>query len=482
MYHLRMAYHQIPNFSSQASHASAQKTGLECQDLLVLMKPSENKKFQQACGSNRITLYELSRNSNSKIIFYGSSQKQFGSASCRSPFTEVDSSKRSQGGGTFSNKQCLSLPRPFDINAPGNSTNSDEGQAKWRVFPEPTATSQKTHTEEFGSDAWADASPPAREFDIESQLPELKEMLGFLKRRWTSEQDRRKNVGNVFLVGTGPGDPQLLTLKALLLMQKADLVLYDRLVSTDILDMVHAGARLLYVGKTSGYHSRTQEEIHQLLLSFAEAGATVVRLKGGDPLVFGRGGEEMDFLQDQGIQVKIVPGITAASGIAAELGIPLTHRGAANSVRFLTGHSRKGGTDPLYVAAQAADPDSTLVIYMGLQTLPGLAAKLLANGLPPDTPAVAVERGTTSQQRTVFACLKDLPSEVELVELVSPTLIIIGQVVMLSPFWPRRTSLNHDDSSSATSKNVKNNSDLYTQARDRSVRDADPALPSQRVT
>ncbi|BAF05559.1 Os01g0631200, partial [Oryza sativa Japonica Group] len=194
-------------------------------------------------------------------------------------------------------------------------------------------------------------------------------------------------------------------------------------------------SRLLYVGKTAGYHSRTQEEIHELLLSFAEAGANVVRLKGGDPLVFGRGGEEMDFLQQQGIRVEVIPGITSASGIAAELGIPLTHRGVATSVRFLTGHSRNGGPDPLYVAENAADPDTTLVVYMGLSTLPSLAPKLMKHGLPPDTPAVAVERGTTPQQRMVFAMLKDFVNEVKSEDLVSPTLIIIGKVVALSPFW-----------------------------------------------
>lgn len=248
--------------------------------------------------------------------------------------------------------------------------------------------------------------------------------------------DRGRGPGNVFLVGTGPGDPELLTVKAVRVIQSAHLLLYDRLVSNEVLNLVGDDARLLYVGKTAGYHSRTQEEIHELLLSFAEAGATVVRLKGGDPLVFGRGGEEMDFLQQQGIQVQVIPGITAASGIAAELGIPLTHRGVANSVRFLTGHSRKGGTDPLFVAENAADPDSTLVVYMGLSTLPSLAFKLMHHGLPPNTPAAAVERGTTPQQRVVFAVLKDLADEITSAQLISPTLIIVGKVVELSPFWP----------------------------------------------
>ncbi|KAK7322636.1 hypothetical protein VNO77_26025 [Canavalia gladiata] len=274
-----------------------------------------------------------------------------------------------------------------------------------------------------------------REDDIALQLPELKRMLQVLREKRESEGGGKCVPGNVFLVGTGPGDPELLTLKAVRIMKNADLLLYDRLVSNDVLDLVGPNAKLLYVGKTAGYHSRTQEEIHELLLSFAEAGATVVRLKGGDPLVFGRGGEEMEFLQQQGIPVKVIPGITAASGIAAELGIPLTHRGIANSVRFLTGHSRKGGTDPLFVSENAADPDSTLVVYMGLATFPSLAQKLMHHGLSPQTPAAAIERGTTLQQRTVFAELQDLSEKITSAELVSPTLIIIGKVVELSPFW-----------------------------------------------
>ncbi|CAN4110419.1 unnamed protein product [Withania somnifera] len=276
-----------------------------------------------------------------------------------------------------------------------------------------------------------------RDYDIALQLPELKKMLQVLREKREGEGGcDRRGPGNVFLVGTGPGDPELLTLKALRIIQNADLLLYDRLVSNEVLDLVGPGARLLYVGKTAGYHSRTQEEIHELLLSFAEAGANVVRLKGGDPLVFGRGGEEMDFLQQKGIQVKVIPGITAASGISAELGIPLTHRGVANSVRFLTGHSRKGGTDPLFVAENAADPDSTLVVYMGLSTFPSLASKLIHHGLPTDTPAVAIERGTTPQQRMVFAELKNLADDIVSHQLESPTLIIIGKVVALSPLWP----------------------------------------------
>ncbi len=153
--------------------------------------------------------------------------------------------------------------------------------------------------------------------------------------------------GAVYLVGTGPGDPGLLTLRAVQLMQTADVVMYDRLVSEDILELVHPGALMVYVGKQRGFHTRTQEEIQELLGFFAGEGATVVRLKGGDPFVFGRGGEEVQHLGALGVSVHVVPGITAAAGIAAELGIPLTHRGLATSVRFLTGHSREGGEDQL---------------------------------------------------------------------------------------------------------------------------------------
>ncbi|XP_078440070.1 urophorphyrin methylase 1 [Wolffia australiana] len=270
--------------------------------------------------------------------------------------------------------------------------------------------------------------------EIALQLPELRILLNLLREKRSSSGSQ---LGDVTLVGTGPGDPELLTLKAVRAIEAADLILYDRLVSHEVLRLVRPDARLLYVGKTSGYHSRTQEEIHQLLWNFAEAGANVVRLKGGDPLIFGRGGEEIDYLQQQGIRVKVVPGITSASGIAAELGIPLTHRGIANSIRFLTGHSRNGGTDPLFVAENAADPEATLVVYMGLSTLPSLAQRLISHGLQPQTPAAAVERGTTPQQRVVFAELHDLANEVQEARLISPALIIIGGVVALSPYWPK---------------------------------------------
>ncbi|KMZ74518.1 Sirohydrochlorin ferrochelatase, partial [Zostera marina] len=329
------------------------------------------------------------------------------SSSSISPFTEKDSITRYQRDGWV-----------YHANGNGNGDSDSNGNAIC------------LSSSQFSSETEHD-----RDREIEVQLPELRKLLELIR----SDKRKINKVASVALVGTGPGDPELLTVKAVRAIEKADLVLYDRLVSNEVLDLVGPSARLLYVGKTAGFHSRTQEEIHELLLSFAEAGANVIRLKGGDPLVFGRGGEEMDFLQKQGIQVTIIPGITSASGISAELGIPLTHRGIANSVRFLTGHSRNGGTDPLFISEHAADCDSTLVVYMGLSTLPSLTPNLISHGLSPETPSVAIERGTTPQQRVIFAELKNLVDDVKSAALVSPTLIIIGKVVALSPFWPQLT-------------------------------------------
>ncbi|CAD7704304.1 unnamed protein product [Ostreobium quekettii] len=224
---------------------------------------------------------------------------------------------------------------------------------------------------------------------VADSAPDIEGMLRLLSGR----ADRREGAraGRVYLVGTGPGDPGLLTMRAVELMRLADVVLYDRLVSNDILQLVNPGARMVYVGKQRGFHTRTQDQIQELLEQFADSGSTVLRLKGGDPYVFGRGGEEVDFLREKGITVHCVPGITAASGIAAELGIPLTHRGVATSVRFLTGHSREGGQEELdETIAKSVDPKATLVVYMGLQTMPCLAAKLVEGGLDARTPSVAV--------------------------------------------------------------------------------------------
>lgn len=246
----------------------------------------------------------------------------------------------------------------------------------------------------------------------------------------------RGGKGKVFLVGTGPGDPGLLTLRALQVMQAADVVLYDRLVSHDILQLVNPGAVQVYVGKESGYHTRTQDEIHKLLLEFSGEVQTIVRLKGGDPFIFGRGGEEIDFLRARGVSAFCIPGITAATGIAAELGIPLTHRAVANSVQYLTGHSKSGGEAQLSLTAQnAVDSWTTLVVYMGLQTLPLLVSQLRQCGLAGDTPSVAVERGTTTGQRVVFGELEALSELTTRAGLQSPTLVIVGAAVAMSSSW-----------------------------------------------
>lgn len=238
-------------------------------------------------------------------------------------------------------------------------------------------------------------------------------------------------TGVVYLVGTGPGDPGLLTLRAVQLMRQADVVLYDRLVSPQILDYVSDSATMVYVGKEKGFHTRSQEEIHELMREFAfsKPGLTVLRLKGGDPFVFGRGGEETEYLEKHGIKVRVVPGITAAAGIGAELGIPLTHRGAAHSVKFLTGHMRDGVDLDIGEVSQ----ETTLVVYMGLSALTSLMHDVLDRGLAPSTPAVAVERGTTPDQRVVWSTADKLAEDVADTALQSPTLIIIGDVVALAP-------------------------------------------------
>ena len=295
----------------------------------------------------------------------------------------------------------------------------------------------------------ADAAGPA-DVDTLLRLYLTKAKLRSSAEEVVSADGPNARVGRVYLVGTGPGDPGLLTLKAFHLMQTADVVMYDRLVAPAILDLVHESAQMVYVGKQSGFHTRTQDEIEAMLLGFAANGATVVRLKGGDPLVFGRGGEEMETLMARGHEVRLVPGVTAAAGVGSELGIPLTHRGAATSVRLLTGHLREtaareaeegkgnGVVDPVDFAVTSADVDTTLVVYMGLATLPSLSAKLVASGFPRDTPAVAVERGTTPGERRVFSTIEHLPDAVVEENLRSPTLIIVGSTVRLSPWWPWR--------------------------------------------
>ncbi len=246
--------------------------------------------------------------------------------------------------------------------------------------------------------------------------------------------------GEVSLVGAGPGDPDLLTFRALRLMQQADVVVYDRLVSRPVLDMVRLEAERIYAGKERARHALPQEDINQLLIRLARQGKRVVRLKGGDPFIFGRGSEEADFLARHDVPFEVVPGITAASGCLAALGIPLTHRGVANGVRFVTGHC--GSDDELDLNwASLADPDTTLVVYMGLANMHVICTRLVESGLPAETPAVAIAHGTTPKQKICRASVGTLAETLAAAGIAAPALIVIGRVVELADQWARPWAL-----------------------------------------
>jgi uroporphyrin-III C-methyltransferase/precorrin-2 dehydrogenase/sirohydrochlorin ferrochelatase/uroporphyrin-III C-methyltransferase len=238
-----------------------------------------------------------------------------------------------------------------------------------------------------------------------------------------------KTIHPVQIVGAGPGDPDMLTVKAMRALAEAEAVVYDRLIPEAILNLIAKGATRFFAGKSCKQHVMTQDEINDLLVSLARAGRKVVRLKGGDPFIFGRGGEEAEFLTDHGIAFEVIPGISSASGCSASTGIPLTHRGLATSVRYITGHYKDAET--VLDWKGMADTETTLVVYMGLANLALIARKLMEHGLEGSYPAAAIQEGTTEKQRVIVSDLQSIAHKAHEAKLEPPTLIIIGRVVTL---------------------------------------------------
>ena len=264
---------------------------------------------------------------------------------------------------------------------------------------------------------------PLKEQVFNDNLEVANDLIQQALTEWTAPK------GEVYLVGAGPGDPELLTLKALRLMQQADVVIYDRLVSAPILELCRRDATKVYVGKARSNHSVPQDGINALLVEYAQKGKRVCRLKGGDPFIFGRGGEEIQELVEANVTFQVVPGITAASGCSAYAGIPLTHRDYAQSVRFLTGHLKEGS--PELPWNELVYENQTLVLYMGLVGLERICEQLIAHGQRADMPVALISKGTTPEQKVIVGTLADIAAKVSEHHIVAPTLTIIGEVVNL---------------------------------------------------
>ncbi|MDN5676898.1 MAG: siroheme synthase CysG [Acinetobacter sp.] len=294
-----------------------------------------------------------------------------------------------------------------------------EFSGKWRAAVK-AKISNPDERRVFWEDLYAS---PLKEQVFHDNLVEADRLIEQALLEWKTPK------GEVYLVGAGPGDPELLTLKALRLMQQADVVIYDRLVSPAIMELCRRDATKIYVGKARSNHAVPQEGINALLVEFASKGQRVCRLKGGDPFIFGRGGEEIQELFAAGVPFQVVPGITAASGCSAYAGIPLTHRDYAQSVRFLTGHLKEGS--PELPWDELVYQNQTLVLYMGLVGLEKICEKLIEHGQRPDMPVALISKGTTPEQKVLVGTLADIASKVEENHIQAPTLTIIGDVVSL---------------------------------------------------